>query len=164
MHVSLPRPGELLYRIWDQVAIWDRRLIPSSQKSGMKMSQTSPASRRILWHLSASEVVVAEKMIHPTSTRGKLLISAVTHSDVHLCCHRPDHFAGHSFVACPFADHPFPHVYVKLLASLLPPSTRQPGPVAVLLGQTLKLTLIFSPISHSLGSTEKRLGAAEINK
>ena len=28
----------------DQAFIWDRRLIPSSQKSGMKMSQTSPAS------------------------------------------------------------------------------------------------------------------------
>ena len=38
-----------------------------------------------------------------------------------------------------------------LFASLLPPSTRQPGPIAVLLGQTLKLSLIFSPISHSLG-------------
>ena len=32
--------------------IWDRRLIPSSQKYGMKMSQTSPASLCILWHPS----------------------------------------------------------------------------------------------------------------
>ena len=30
--------------IWDQGAVWGRHLIPSSQKSGMKMSQTSPAS------------------------------------------------------------------------------------------------------------------------
>ena len=50
----------------DQAFIWDRRLIPSSQKSGMKMSQTSPASRWILWHPSASEVVAAEETIHPT--------------------------------------------------------------------------------------------------
>ena len=34
----------------DQVAIWDRRLINSSQKSGMKMSQTPPTFRWILWH------------------------------------------------------------------------------------------------------------------
>ena len=40
-------------------------------------------------------------------------------------------------------------VYLKLLASLLPTSTRQPDPVAVLFGQTLKLSFIFSPISHS---------------
>ena len=119
--------------IWDQAAIWDRRLIPSSQKSEMKMSQTSPASRLILWHpsgqylSSASEVVAAEETIQPTSTHSKLLISAVTHGGGHLFLHRPDHFAGHSLVACPFADHPSPHVYLKLLASLLPPSTRQPS-------------------------------------
>ena len=40
---------------------------------------------------------------------------------------------------CPFADNSSPHVYLKLLTSLRPPSTRQPGPVAVPLGQTLKL-------------------------
>ena len=51
----------------------------------------------------------------------------------------------------PFADNHFPHVYLKLHVSLLPPSTRQPGPFAVLLGQMLKLSSIFSPISHSLG-------------
>ena len=54
-------------------------------------------------------------------------------------------------MACPFADNSSPHVYLRLLSSLLPPSSRQPGPVAVLLGQTLKLCLIFSPVSHSLG-------------
>ena len=37
---------------WDQAAIWDRHLISSTQKSKMKMSQTSPASRLILWHPS----------------------------------------------------------------------------------------------------------------
>ena len=78
-------------------------------------------------------------MIQPTSTRGKLLISAVTDVGVHLFCHRPDHFAGHSLVACPFADNPVPHVYLRLLASLLPPSTQQSDAVAVLFGQTLKL-------------------------
>ena len=109
--------------IWDQAAIWDRRLIPSSQKSEMKMSQTSPASRLILWHpsgqylSSASEVVAAEETIQPTSTHSKLLISAVTHGGAHLFRHRPDHFTG---------------------------------PVAVL-GQTLKLSLIYSPISRPLG-------------
>ena len=97
---------------------------------------------------SASEVVAVEETMQPTRTRGKLLTSAVTHGGVHLFRHRPDHFAGHSLVACPFADHPSPHVYLRLLASLLPPSTRQPDPVAVLLGQ---LRFIFSPISHSLG-------------
>ena len=89
-------------------------------------------------------------MIQPTSTRGKLLISAVTDVGVHLFCHRPDHFAGHSLVACPFADNSSPHVYLRLLAGLLPPSTRQPGPAAVLLGQSLKLSLIFSTISPCL--------------
>ena len=74
--------------------------------------------------------------------------------------HRPDHFVGHSLVACPFADNSFLHVYLKLLASLLPPSTRQPGPVAVLLGQTLKLSLIFHQSVTLFWSTEKRLAAA----
>ena len=109
------------------------------------MSQTSPA---FLWHPSASEVVEAEETIQPTNTRCKLLIliSAVTHGGGHLFLHRPDHFAGHSLVACPFADNSSPHVYLRLLASVLPPSSRQPGPVAVLLGRTLKLCF-----SHSLG-------------
>ena len=79
-----------------QAFIWDRCLIPSSQKSGMKMSQTLLASRWILWHPSASEVAAAEETIYPTSTRDKLLISAVTHGGVHLFRHRPDHFTGHS--------------------------------------------------------------------
>ena len=69
--------------------------------------------------------------------------------------HRPDHFAGHSLVVCPFADNSSPHVYLKLLASLLPTATRQPGPVAVLLGQTLKLSFIFSPISHILDCVDR---------
>ena len=90
-------------------------------------------------------------MIQPTSTCGRLLISAVTHGSVHLFRHCPDHFAEHSLLACQFADNPFPHVYLQLLSSLLPPSSRQPGPTAVFLGQTLKLRFIFSPISHSLG-------------
>ena len=81
----------------------------------------------------------------------KLLITAVTDSGVYLFRHCPDHFAGHSLVACPFADNSFLHFYLRLLTSLLPPSSRQPGPVAVLPGQMLKLHLIFSPISHSLG-------------
>ena len=42
-------------------------------------------------------------------------------------------------------------VYLKLLASLLPTSTSQSGPVAVLLRRTLNLSFIFSTISHSLG-------------
>ena len=83
--------------------------------------------------------------------RRKRLISAVTHGGVHLFRHRPDHFAGQSLVACLYADNSFPHVYLKLLAGLLPPSTRQPGPVAVLLGQMLKHSFIFSPISHFVG-------------
>ena len=44
-------------------------------------------------------------MILPTSTCGKLLISAVTHGDVHLFRYHPDHFAGPSLMVCPFADH-----------------------------------------------------------
>ena len=55
------------------------------------MSQTSPASLWILWHPPAGEVVAAEWTIQPTSTRCKLLISAVTHGDGHLFLHRPDH-------------------------------------------------------------------------
>ena len=49
----------------------------------------------------------------------------VTHGGVHLFRHHPDHFAGHSLMACPFADNPSQHVYLKLLARLLPTSTRQ---------------------------------------
>ena len=88
-----------------------------------------------------------------TSARGIVISevsSTLTFESVSMCV-SVCHFAGHSLVACPFADNSFPHVYLRLLAHLLPPSTRQPGPVAVLLGKTLKLTLIFSPISHSLG-------------
>ena len=65
--------------------------------------------------------------------------------------HHCDHFAGYSFVECRFADNSSLHVYLKLFSSLLPSNTRQPGPVAVLLGQMLKFSLIFSPVSHSLG-------------
>ena len=62
-------------------------------------------------------------------------------------------------MTCPFADNSFPHVYLQLLASLFPPSSRQPGPVAVLLGQTLKLCFIFRQSLTLLGSKEKRLAA-----
>ena len=125
--------GAFIYlnHLTDQAFIWDKRLIPSSQKSGMKMSWTLPASRWILWHPSASEVVVVEEMIQPTSTRCKLLISAVTHGGGHLFRLHPDHFAGHSLVASPFTHNSSLHVYLRLLASLLPPSTRQPGSAAV---------------------------------
>ena len=141
--------------------MWDQA-IPSSQKSGMKMSQTSPAFWWILWHpsgqylSSAIEVVAAEETIYPTSTHCKLPISAVTHGGVHLFC--PDHFVGPSLVACPFADNSSPHFYVRLLASLLPPSSRQPGPAAVLLGQMLKLSLIFHQSLTLFWSTDKCLG------
>ena len=47
------------------------------------------------------------------------------------------------------------HVYLKLLPSLLPPFTRQPGPVAVLLGLTLKLRFILSPVSHVLDCVDR---------
>ena len=114
----------------------------------MKILQTSPASRWILWHSSASEVVAVEETIHPTSTCCKLLISAVSHGDVHLFLHHPDHFAGHSLAASPFVDNSSLHVYLRLLSILLPASSRQPGPVAVLLGQILKLRFIFSPLSQ----------------
>ena len=53
-----------------------------------------------------------------------------------------------------------PHTFLRLLTSLLPPSTRQPGPVAVLLGQTLKLSLIFYQSFTLFWSTEKCLAAA----
>ena len=92
-----------------------------------------------------------------TSTHCKLLISAVTHGGG---VHRPDRCAGHSLMACPFADNSSLHVYLRLLSSLLPPSTRQPGPVAVLLGQTLKLRLIFHQSLTLFWSTEKHLAAA----
>ena len=77
----------------------------------------------LLPHKNPGCVGAVEETIYPTSTRGKLLISAVTPSRIHLFGHRPDHCAGHSLVACPFADNSSPHVYLKLLASLLPPST-----------------------------------------
>ena len=67
----------------------------------------------------------------PTSTRSKLLISAVTHGGAHLFLHRPDHFVGHSIMACPSADNSSPHVYLRLLTSLLYPSTSQPDPLWV---------------------------------
>ena len=41
----------------------------------------------------------------------------------HLFLHRPDHFAGHSLVACPFADNSSLHVYLRLLSSRPPPSS-----------------------------------------
>ena len=46
--------------------------------------------------------------------------------NTNLFLHRPDYFEGHSLVACPFADNSSPHVHIRLLAGLLPPSTRQP--------------------------------------
>ena len=122
--------------IWDQAAIWARRLIPSSQKSRMKMSQTLPASVNSL----------AFFFNWSCCSRGKDLVNQHSWQTPHLCCHGgvhlfshcPDHFAGQFLVACP------------CLLITQPPSTRQPGPVAVLLRQTLKLSLIFfASLSHS---------------
>ena len=141
--------------IWDQLEIWNRLIPDCFSYPGWKCHK----HLQLLYELSgillgnsckssASEVVAGEETIYPTSTHGKLLISAVTHGGVHLFHHRLDHFAGRSLPVCCNSS---PYVYLKLLSSLLPASSRQPGPVAVLLGQTLKLTFIFSPISHSLG-------------
>ena len=113
--------------IWDQVAICDRRLIPSSQNPGWKCHKL----RQLLGEFSGILLQVRNR-IQPTNAFCKLLISAVTHGGVHLF--RPDHHAGHSLVTYLFADHPSLHVYLQLLARLLPASSRQPGPVAVLLG------------------------------
>ena len=59
----------------DQVAIWDRRLINSSQKSGMNMSKLCQLLCEFSGILlanshtsSASEVVAGEETIQPTST------------------------------------------------------------------------------------------------
>ena len=78
-----------------------------------------------------------------TSTHGKLLISAVRVA--YICF---------SIVLIILRDtlSSHPHIYLQLLASLFPPSTRQPSPVAVLLRQTLKLNLIFSVCSAVLDS------------
>ena len=79
--------------------------------------------------LAGRNTQTANQLTDGRSQRAEQSIT-ISHGDGHLF--RPDHFAGHSLVACPFADNSFPHVYLGLLASLLPPSTRQPGPVAVL--------------------------------
>ena len=93
---------------------------------------------------SASEVVGWRKQfIQPALAANSSSLLSLT--VVYSC---GDHFVGHSLVACLFADHPSQHVYLRLLASLLPQSTKQPDPVAVPLG---KLSFIFSPICHSLG-------------
>ena len=140
--------------IWDQAAIWDIKIPDENVTNFASLSVNSLASL-CKWSCCSG----GKDLVNQHSR--KLLMSAVTHGGVHLFRHRPDHFAGHALVACPFADHPFPHVYLKLLASLLPPSTRQPSPVADLLGQTLKLHFILSPISHVLDCVEeKSLGAA----
>ena len=100
----------------------------------------------------------------PPSTRQPgsvaVLFGQTLPGGVHLFGHCPDHCAGCSLMASLFADNSSPHVYLRLLASLLPPSTRQPGPVAVLLGQTLKLSLIFHQSLTLFWSTEKHLVAA----
>ena len=116
--------------------IWDRHLIPSSQKSGMKMSQTSPASRWILWHPSASEVA-AEEMIHPTSTHCSSLLSltvAYICFTITLIILRDTL----SWRARLLITHPCMFIISgSSLAFFLP----APGsPVAVLLGQMLKLS------------------------
>ena len=133
---------------WDQAAIWDKRLIPSSQKwwialiLGWKCHKLRQPLCEFSGVLLQVKLLRRRKRFSQPALASKLLISAVTHSGVHLFRHRHDHFS-HSLMACLFPDHLPPHVYLKLLASLLPTSTRQPGPVAVLLGQTLKLSFIF---------------------
>ena len=67
-------------------------------------------------------------MMQPTSTRNKLLISAFTHGGVHLFCHCPDHFAGHSLLACRLLiTYPCMFISSSSLAFFLPP----PGSLAL---------------------------------
>ena len=89
--------------IWDQPTIWDRRLIPlinflSKIRDENVTNFASFSVNSLASYSSASEVVAAEETIQPTSTRSKLLISAVTHSVIHLFRHRLDHFVGHSLL------------------------------------------------------------------
>ena len=65
-------------------------------------------------------------------------------------------FAGHSLMVSLFADNSLPHVYVKLLARLLP------GSLALLLSSSDKhwsSVWFFRPSLTLLGSTEKPLVA-----
>ena len=112
--------------IWDQAAIWDRRLIPSSQRSWVKMSQTLPASRGILWHPSAIEAVAA------TSTCGKLLISAVT--VVYMCFSIALIILRDTLSWCArlLITHPRMFISSSSLAFFLPP----PGSRALLLSSS----------------------------
>ena len=69
--------------IWDQPTIWDRRLIPlinflSKIRDENVTNFASFSVNSLASYSSASEVVAAEETIQPTSTRSKLLISAVT--------------------------------------------------------------------------------------
>ena len=119
-----------LWMLWGSrgQCLWTGRLDWESlfQGAGEENSADSQTSD------SGETMRFSSETIQPTSTHGKLLTSAVTHRGVHLFCHHPDHFTGHSLVACLFADNSFPHVYLKLLAH------SQPGTVPVLLEQTLK--------------------------
>ena len=152
-----PRPGELSYCkipnnrwaficfnqltdqafFWDQAAIWDRRLIPFSQKSRMKMSQTSPASQwthasfwAIIVHLLQMKLLRQRKWFSQpalVANSSSLLLLTV----VFICFTIALIILRDTLLACPFANNPFPHVYLKLLVSL-PPPNRRPDPVAVL--------------------------------
>ena len=145
--------------IWDQAAIWDRRLIPSSQKSEMKMSQTSPASRLILWHpsgqylSSASEVVAAEETINPTSAHSKLLISAVMVAyicfSIALIILR-DTLSWHARL---LITHPRMFISGSSLAFFLPP----PGSLTLLLSSSDSSVSFFRQSLTLLVSTEKRV-------
>ena len=90
--------------------------------------------------------------------RRKRLISTVTHGCVHLFRHRPDHFTGHSVMACPFADNSFcMFISSSSLAFFLPP----PGSLALLLSSPTDAEVLFFRQSLTLlGSTEKHLAGA----
>ena len=146
----------------DQVAIWDRRLIHSSQKSGMKMSQTSPASRWKFWHpsgqylSSASEVVAAEETINPTSAHSKLLISAVMVAYICFSIALIILRDTLSWRARLLITHPCMFISGSSLAFFLPP----PGSLTLLLSSSDSSVLFFRQSLTPLGSTEKRLAAA----
>ena len=119
----------------DQASIWKRHLIPSSQKSGMKMSQLRELPCELSGILLGNSCLLQVKLLRRGKWFSRPALAANSSSLlslVHLFLHRPDHVTRHSLVACPFADNSFPLVYLRLLAR------SQPGPVGC-----------FSAVSYS---------------
>ena len=113
-----------LQRQKDEYRKWPNNLFQSLNRPGVYLgsgSNLGQAFNSIVVRLLQVKLLRWRKWFNQPALVANSASLLVTHGGVHLFRHHPDHFAGHSLMACPFADNPSQHVYLKLF---LPPPGR----------------------------------------